>query len=355
MNKWPSIVSLTAALSGLPLAAFAVDMPAPAAGSTATPAPSQQDLEKQLEDARRQLSEAARRVADLSMQLNDADVGPGYIDLREHFDRAQRHGVLGVDLDSSSAAAAGVTVAGVTPGGPADKAGLHAGDEITAINGTAFKASGNDTAADKLVQFMGTVKPGDALKVAYTRGGKSDMAVVTAGNLRDLRYSMMGPMPPMPPMPPMAPEPPMDPHLPMRTMLAMPGFNSFFGMGRPWGEMQLVTMSPGLAQYFGTDKGLLVLHVPKDSALQLQDGDVIEAIGGRDPGLPPHAMRILSSYGPGENVKLDIMRKGKPQSLNVNLPKAKDKGDDSTNAFNFSFKLPDLGSDDGDDDDVDGR
>ena len=62
------------------------------------------------------------------------------------------------------------------------------------------------------------------------------------------------------------------------------------------------------------------LHAPADSALKLQDGDVILKIGTRDPGSPPHAMRILGSYEPGETVPLTILRKGKQLKLNVKLP-----------------------------------
>src|SRR6185312_2701114 len=210
--------------------------------------------------------------------------------------------------------------------------GLREGDVITSINGTSFKASGDDSASDKLMEFMRDTKPGDSLKVAYTRDGRSATTTVTAGSLSDVEHFSfsMPPMPPMPPVPPMAPMPPTPPNAPVGPWR---GFNMFFGSGSRWGEMQLVAMTPGLGQYFGTDKGLLVLHVPKDSALQLQEGDVIMQVGGRDPGNAPHVMRILSSYGPGESVKLDIMRKGKPLSLNVTMPKASD--DDSSSAFNF--------------------
>jgi S1-C subfamily serine protease len=130
-------------------------------------------------------------------------------------------------------------------------------------------------------------------------------------------------------------------------MRGIPGFNFFFG-GGSMGDMQLVALSQGLGQYFGTDKGLLVVRAPQDSKWQLKDGDVIVAIGGRDPGTPPHAMRILGSYGAGESVKLDIMRKGRPLSLSISLPKAKD--DSMDDAFNLT--VPDT---DDDDDGADGR
>ncbi|HEX4300724.1 MAG TPA: PDZ domain-containing protein [Gammaproteobacteria bacterium] len=348
MNSLKFTVMMLGGLATLP-PAFA-DSSAPPAPSKGTPAPSgtvqdQQQMEQQLEQARQQLQQDARRVAELSMQLN-GDAMTRMAEARARMENLNHRGFLGIDLgDDDDAKNAGVTVSAVTPGGPAEKAGLREGDVITGINGTSFKASGDDGASDKLVEFMRDTKPGDTLKVAYTRGGKSATANVTAGNLSGMgRFAFS--MPPMPPIPPMAPIPPMPPTPPTTPVGPWRGFNMFFGPGSHWGEMQLVAMTPGLGQYFGTDKGLLVLHMPKDSVLQLQEGDVIVQVGGRDPGNAPHAMRILSSYGPGESVKLDIMRKGKPVSLNVTMPKAGDE--DSSSAFNWSGLIFD-GGDDGSD------
>jgi len=313
------------------------------AASSATPAPAastaqdQAQLEKQLEDARQRLQQDAHAVADLSMQLNGNAMRNLSL-VQERTEKLNKRGFLGVDVDDEENSS-GVQVSGVTPGGPAEKAGLREGDVITSINGTSLKPSGDDSAGDKLVEFMRTTKPGDSLKIAYTRDGKAATATATTSSIHDMGGYMLSlgvpPIPPMAPMPPMPPMTPMPPRGPWGN-----GFNLYFGDGGRWGAVQLVTMTSGLGQYFGTDKGLLVLHVPKDSALQLQEGDVIMQLGGRDPGNPPHAMRILSSYGPGESVKIDIMRKGKPQTLNVTLPKAKDDGD-SSSAYNFSYNYGD--------------
>ena len=53
-------------------------------------------------------------------------------------------------------------------------------------------------------------------------------------------------------------------------------------------------VNPGLAAYFGTSDGILVVDAPGDSTLGLKAGDVILAIGGRKPTSPSHAFRILA-------------------------------------------------------------
>jgi S1-C subfamily serine protease len=88
-------------------------------------------------------------------------------------------------------------------------------------------------------------------------------------------------------------------------------------------NMQLMTLSPGLGRYFGTDKGVLVVRAPTRSDFKLQDGDVILSIDGREPTSGAHATRILASYQAGEKVMLHVMRERKPLSLEVTLPEQK--------------------------------
>src|SRR5580698_7864030 len=132
MKKLTMIITALA-LCSLPLLASAADdtapaaPAAPAAGATAATARSQAQLEQDLDAARARLQEDARRVADLSMQLNGADMNPYY--------RGSQRGHLGLDLTDTGRDGdqSGATVSDVTPGGPADKAGLKEGDVITAI------------------------------------------------------------------------------------------------------------------------------------------------------------------------------------------------------------------------------
>jgi len=70
----------------------------------------------------------------------------------------------------------GIIIRSVTPGQPADKAGLKAGDVITAINGRQLKDG------DDLVNDISARKPGTSVTIGYLRDGKSMTATVTIGD-----------------------------------------------------------------------------------------------------------------------------------------------------------------------------
>jgi hypothetical protein len=94
----------------------------------------------------------------------------------------------------------------------------------------------------------------------------------------------------------------------------------FSWLGNVWADMELVELNEGLGKYFGTDSGLLVVSAPESSALQLEDGDVIKKIDGREPTSVRHAIRIFSSYQPGETLKIEIRRDKKRRTLDVTMP-----------------------------------
>jgi S1-C subfamily serine protease len=93
--------------------------------------------------------------------------------------------------------------------------------------------------------------------------------------------------------------------------------------------MQLATLTPQLGAYFGTGKGVLVLRAPRDAAFNLQDGDVILSIDGREPTSGSHATRILGSYQPGEKIKLELMRQHKKTGIDAVMPSRHHRGHDS--------------------------
>ncbi|MEU5424310.1 trypsin-like peptidase domain-containing protein [Streptomyces olivoreticuli] len=63
----------------------------------------------------------------------------------------------------------------VTPGGPADKAGLKAGDVITKLDDTAIDSGAT------LISEIWTHRPGDKVTVTYTRDGKQSTTEITLG------------------------------------------------------------------------------------------------------------------------------------------------------------------------------
>ena len=64
----------------------------------------------------------------------------------------------------------GVTIANVTPNGPAEKAGLKTGDTIVSVNGKQVKNG------DELVAEISALKPGTTAKLGYIRNGKTRTA-----------------------------------------------------------------------------------------------------------------------------------------------------------------------------------
>ncbi len=69
----------------------------------------------------------------------------------------------------------GLFINSVTPSGPAASAGLQVGDVITAIDGQAANAN------TQLESLTLTKKPGDTVKITYSRGGQSADATITLG------------------------------------------------------------------------------------------------------------------------------------------------------------------------------
>ena len=81
---------------------------------------------------------------------------------------------LGVQLSPNSQGAA---IAGVVSGSAAAKAGLQAGDTITAVDGTAI------TTASGLSSTLASHKPGDQVRLRYTdSAGQSHSVTVTLGS-----------------------------------------------------------------------------------------------------------------------------------------------------------------------------
>ena len=254
------------------------------------------ELEHQLDEARERLEEASREVAELSAQL-----GEGAVDFVRHFEMSERRAMIGINFDEPSGNKEGVHVAGVTPGGPADEGGLRSGDVIVSINGTQLTRDGGTSPARKMLEVMRDVEPGDEVSLEYERDGKKSVATLVAEEMdpssfafaigEGMRHMM--------------------PHLEN-----LPDFHDF---NSRWGDMEMVTLTSELGEYFGTDQGILIVRAPDDPEIPLKDGDVIQRIDGRTPTSPGHALRILRSYPGGERLSVEIVRKQRPMTLDIDL------------------------------------
>ena len=80
-------------------------------------------------------------------------------------------------VSGAGGAAAGVAIVEVTDGGPADRAGLRAGDVITSVAGTQTP----DTA--KLAEVLAGQDPGQEVSVTVTRDGADHQVRLTLGEL----------------------------------------------------------------------------------------------------------------------------------------------------------------------------
>lgn len=265
----------------------------------------QHEAEVRMRDAERRLAEAARQVADLSMAQLPR------VERLERVIRASRGPMLGVSIgaDESEGPVEGVEILGVSPGGAAAEAGLRAGDVITSINDESLTADNSHQANEKLLDFMQGVEEGDTLSVEYLRDGKSGSAEVTPRPMDNNVFAFdfdggnfIGPK--------------------VHVAPNARQFGNFIWRsgGDGFGEMELAQLSERLGSYFGTDKGLLVVSAPGNEDLQLEDGDVILSIDGREPTSVAHAMRILGSYESGEELKIEIMRDKRKRTISLKIP-----------------------------------
>ncbi|MEE8464242.1 MAG: PDZ domain-containing protein [Gammaproteobacteria bacterium] len=282
---------------------------------------------EEMADAREQMEQAAREMARVGQEIAREVV----VRIQDRQPKA----MLGINLQSSDGkGAGGVEVAGVSSDGPAEKAGLEAGDILVEIDGNSLKGDDDDSAIGKLTGYMADVEPGQKVTVDYLRAGKphsvviettefnfsnfpnfgfdfdfSDMAesleeLKNLGEHRRFEFVIPGGA--------------IAPHMPRgpRQLYAFGGHRIHGALG----DMEMVSLTPELGEYFGTKKGLLVVRAPKNEDIDLRDGDVILKVGDREPSSPGQLFRIIGSYEAGETVELQVMRKKKKRKLEITLP-----------------------------------
>lgn len=249
------------------------------------------DLERarrELAEARRKLEDAAREVA----RLSERSLGPAVLELRRQWAGAGQRALLGiVVMDSED----GALVSAVSPGGPADEAGVRTGDVIVAIDGAPVIVEG-ETPSRVVIRRLSEIDPGDDVELRLRSGGGTRIVRVTTRERDDRITASEGPF------------------------FRLDRWTRMLRSSDRWASMELAPLTPDLGAYFGTERGLLVVRAPDAEPKVLREGDVILEIGGREPRSPEHAMSILATYEPGETLTLTIMREQRRQTLEIDVP-----------------------------------
>lgn len=210
----------------------------------------------------------------------------------------------------------GALIDAVTPGGPAYRSGIVAGDIVTTFNGrslvTVARETRRPTPGLVMIELASELKAGDTARVEYRRGRDRPRRV-------DVVLEKMTPF--MEPMdytdgmpsqefgPEFFPQPDVyitgddEPRVfersPTRTF-------TFFAT--PISDLELAPMNPALGQYFGVTEGVLVINVPVRSRLNLRPGDVVLSVDGRKVTNPNQLFRALLSYDPDERLQIEVQR-----------------------------------------------
>lgn len=315
-------------------------------------------IEKEMAAARERLQEAAQEVAELSMQLGQRDV------YRYEFKTgATPHGpggsrpLLGVVLDDSGE---GVRIRAVTPGGPAEQAGMRAGDTLFSVNGK--RLPGDKSGIDSAVAAIGPLKEGQKVAVTVVRGGTQHNLLVSPRLMAahsmplwsgdpdfdidldmdvDVDVELDGELEGL------APEAMIDldgleteivtqdggQH--RRRIVVRDGGGKAVGAHAPHprtmvfrsaglGGLQLAPLNPELGRHFGAQSGVLVLDNKGESFPELRTGDVITRVDGKPVAGHRELMRAMMAREKGSRSTLDVVRDRKPLTVSVATPTLRD-------------------------------
>lgn len=351
MNRTPvhRSICLAIALALAPLGALAdggaATAPEPRPRTSTQEADAAQ-VREELQQARAELREVTRRIAELSSRVggNEAPRTYAFRYLSDP-DRAMIGVVLG-----GAAEGGGVALTAVTPGGPADKAGLRSGDRIVAINGK--QVAGGDDAAESARALIGKLKAGDKVTLGVDRGNGKRLDLVASAERRESWDwpTMAAGMAPLPPGferdiqividKRLGEDGELQAHMAEaiahREAIHADGMYAdgarlkalgelrriVVGPGGGFFNLRLADLNPGLGKYFGSDSGVLVLDLDGESLAGIQPGDVLLSIGGERTESSGAVMRALRKRAEDNAVNVELMRDRKRQVVVVDIPES---------------------------------
>ncbi|MGH9314494.1 MAG: PDZ domain-containing protein [Vicinamibacterales bacterium] len=214
------------------------------------------------------------------------------------------------DAKREKATQAGVVIDEVYSESPASRAGLKAGDVVVEFDGERVRSARQfsrlvaETPEGRSVK-LGAVRDGQRLTVDITpeagRGLNSEWKIGEEfARLNDMEVDI----------PKLLPK------------IAVPGFDVMTLARTARLGVQIETLTPQLATYFGAKRGALVANVEEGSAAEkagLRAGDVITAIDGRTIEDTDDIRRALRGTHDGAEVSIEIVRDRKSQTLKAKL------------------------------------
>jgi C-terminal processing protease CtpA/Prc len=234
-------------------------------------------------------------------------------------------GYLGVNLqelsdglaDSYDYKGSGVVVTSVVPGSPADKLGIEEGDIITRINQTQVNSVNQATSRIR----------------AMEPGSLADITVWRDGSVHELGRAEIGDVDDAPSYTPRAPRAPRAPQAPRAYGYRfdtddMKNLHGMIAPGRGRLGVETRDLDADLGSYFGTDHGVLVLHVVDEtpaSRAGLKAGDVILSVDG-DPVRDTDDLRTTLRKKDEGNVELRVRRKNAERTITAKLEDRKEVG-----------------------------
>jgi membrane-associated protease RseP (regulator of RpoE activity) len=253
---------------------------------------------------------------------------------------ARARPLIGVSIDPAPRETDryGAYIQAVTPGGPADKAGIRSGDIITKVAGKAIGSaekprdgSNQSLVSIKLIEAVGALEAGKAVRFDYRRDNNNrnvmitpmeERAVLVSRNLRELplaqQQAIVGDRSVRyidgVPVGPGAPQPN------GRMTMTLPSVSAFTFTTGALARIEMAQVNEKLGSYFGVTSGVLVVNVPTEGNMNLQPGDVITAVDGRRIETPNEFLRVLRTYDAERSFKLQVTRQKRQEVITTTLP-----------------------------------
>jgi C-terminal processing protease CtpA/Prc len=322
--------------------------------------------EEEVERAREELSRAHRELREASREVAQAHrelARPHQLRFSTDFVNLGDRAVIGVVLGNETEA--GVKIIGVSPDGPAERAGLQQGDVLMSINGTEL-ASAQPPARLAIREIMAEVEDGDELEVVVNRDGEPLAYALTAERREPRGWQSMIRIPEVEVVEgvdgsseiivehieiPEIDEAALTARVAELTERlktkkfvystpdgenirhyefhiedfseagehAMNEAEIWFGLPLAHG-LELAEINEGLGSYFKTDRGVLVIKAREDNAWQLESGDVILRVDESNVDSPADLMRALREVKAGSEVDITIKRNRRDKTITVAAP-----------------------------------